>query len=208
MSEISEKELIDLAKCGDPESLAILYEDNVDEVYNFIKNNLEDHNEEDALDLTQEVFLRCFRKIKDFEERSNLRTWLIGIARYVIREHNRKKHPTVQLGRKGGKIKIGLVSIDVPIINENGQEIHFDIAAKNDTPEQAFAKKEEEKIIGEAIDQLPREERAVAILRLGTNKKIGSLSVKETAEYMQKSEDAVNTAFCRAIEKLQKKIPR
>ena len=45
-----------------------------DRVYNLCYRLL--GNEEDALDLSQEVFLTCFRKLDRYEERSNFYTWL------------------------------------------------------------------------------------------------------------------------------------
>jgi RNA polymerase sigma-70 factor (ECF subfamily) len=38
------------------------------------------HNKEDALDFTQDVFLKAFRSLKDFEGRSRFSTWLFKIA--------------------------------------------------------------------------------------------------------------------------------
>lgn len=37
-------------------------------------------NEEDAMDVTQEVFLKAFRSLKNFEGRSSFKTWLYRIA--------------------------------------------------------------------------------------------------------------------------------
>ena len=37
-------------------------------------------NEEDALDVTQEVFLKAYRSIKNFEGRSSFKTWIYRIA--------------------------------------------------------------------------------------------------------------------------------
>ncbi|MDR1126501.1 MAG: sigma-70 family RNA polymerase sigma factor [Treponema sp.] len=38
------------------------------------------HNADDALDFTQEVFIKAFRSLKDFEGRSRFSTWLFKIA--------------------------------------------------------------------------------------------------------------------------------
>ncbi len=40
--------------------------------------------EKDALDATQEVFMIAFRRQHDFEARSKIKTWLIGIAYRVV----------------------------------------------------------------------------------------------------------------------------
>jgi RNA polymerase sigma-70 factor, ECF subfamily len=42
-----------------------------------------------ADDLTQETYLRAFRALPDFEGRSSVRTWLLGIARRACADHVR-----------------------------------------------------------------------------------------------------------------------
>ena len=44
----------------------------------------------DAEDLCQEVFLRCYLGRGRFDSSIQVRPWLIGIARNVLREHVRK----------------------------------------------------------------------------------------------------------------------
>ncbi len=47
-------------------------------------------NTSDAEDLVQEVFLRAYNGLHKFREGTNMRPWLIGIARNVLREHIRR----------------------------------------------------------------------------------------------------------------------
>jgi RNA polymerase sigma-70 factor (ECF subfamily) len=42
-----------------------------------------------ADDLTQETYLRAFRALRDFQGRSTVRTWLLGIARRTCADHLR-----------------------------------------------------------------------------------------------------------------------
>jgi RNA polymerase sigma-70 factor (ECF subfamily) len=44
----------------------------------------------DAEDLTQEVFLRFYQKLDQFDSASPVRPWLLGIARNLLREHVRR----------------------------------------------------------------------------------------------------------------------
>ncbi len=44
----------------------------------------------DVEDLTQEVFLRCYQSRANFDSQVLVRSWLIGIARNLLREHIRK----------------------------------------------------------------------------------------------------------------------
>ena len=56
-------------------------------VYQLSLNLLDDHNE--ALDLSQEVFLRVFRTIHAFRGQSSLRTWIYRIV--VNQARNRQR---------------------------------------------------------------------------------------------------------------------
>ena len=56
-------------------------------VYQLSLNLLNDHNE--ALDLSQEVFLRVFRTIQTFRGQSSLRTWIYRIV--VNQARNRQR---------------------------------------------------------------------------------------------------------------------
>jgi RNA polymerase sigma-70 factor (ECF subfamily) len=42
-------------------------------------------------DVVQEIFIVVHRKLREFEGRSSLRTWLAGIARRVVSDHVRKR---------------------------------------------------------------------------------------------------------------------
>jgi RNA polymerase sigma-70 factor (ECF subfamily) len=73
-----EKELVSLACSGSRRAFEVLvarYQDMVFRLaYRFFAN------EEDAMDVTQEVFLKAFRSLKNFEGRSSFKTWLYRIA--------------------------------------------------------------------------------------------------------------------------------
>lgn len=43
-------------------------------------------------DLTQESFLRAFRRLSTLRARDRFGAWLVGIARQVVREHRRRRH--------------------------------------------------------------------------------------------------------------------
>lgn len=51
-------------------------------------------NEEEALDVTQEVFIKAFQAIDRFDGRSSLRTWLFRIAHNLCIDRSRKQDRT------------------------------------------------------------------------------------------------------------------
>jgi len=49
-------------------------------------------NKEEALDITQEVFLKAFKSYHDFRFNSSLETWLIRITINKVKDHIRKEN--------------------------------------------------------------------------------------------------------------------
>jgi RNA polymerase sigma factor (sigma-70 family) len=67
-----------LARAGDEDAFETLVSRHEAEVYRICRRLLDDS--EDALDATQEVFLRAFRGLARFRGAATFRTWLVGIA--------------------------------------------------------------------------------------------------------------------------------
>lgn len=74
-------------KCGSQRSFEQLLERYQNPIYAFVYRLLDDPSE--APDVTQEVFLKVFRKIRDFREDSSLKTWIYRIA--VHEASNRRR---------------------------------------------------------------------------------------------------------------------
>lgn len=77
------------AKTGDGAALAQIYRRYVDEIFGYAFNQL--GQEQEAEDITSEVFLRLVRALPSFRGESSLRTWLFCICRNVIRDHWRQQ---------------------------------------------------------------------------------------------------------------------
>src|SRR5881398_2603680 len=82
-----EASLIQRCAGRDEDACAELVTEHQRMVYQLSLNLLNDHNE--ALDLSQEVFLRVFRTIQNFRGQSSLRTWIYRIV--VNQARNRQR---------------------------------------------------------------------------------------------------------------------
>src|SRR5690606_21965510 len=60
-------------------------------------------SEDDALEMTQEVWLRVVRGIARLREGARLRAWLFGIARRVAMD--RLRHQCAEIGRAWGRAR-------------------------------------------------------------------------------------------------------
>ncbi len=145
-------------------------------------------NEQDALDITQEVFLRVYRSIGTFKEESSFSTWIYRIANNVCIDHARRasRHHTVSLYQE----------------TEDGER-EIDIVDDAPTPEELQYKKEEHAEIERAIAELSLEHREIVMLR-----DILGLSYDEIAEVLQLNVGTVKSRIARAranlVENLRK----
>jgi RNA polymerase sigma-70 factor, ECF subfamily len=103
----------------------------------------------DAADtLTQECFLRAFRKCSSFRGESSLLTWLVSIAINLARDHNRNRRwafwRTVSRTDRIDAIK----TMDA-----------------RRSPEQMLMNKERVRLIQSAIERLPERQKMVFLLR-------------------------------------------
>jgi len=93
MSE-NHHQLIQQIAGGDKQALAALYRAYERPVYKFIVSRLNDPHE--AADILHEVFMDIWRVAASFEGRSQVRTWIFGIAyRKVIDVHRKRARVVV-----------------------------------------------------------------------------------------------------------------
>ena len=146
-------------------------------VYGVISGIL--RNQNDAADVTQEVFLKAFRGIRGFRQGSSLKTWLYRIAIREALNHKRwfKRHLQKN------------VSIDAePEEGHAAIEIE-DLAA---TPFEQFAAHEIQAAVQGALQEIPEVFRSAVILR-----DLEGLSYEEIAEVLECSVGTVKSRILR-----------
>ncbi len=84
----SDSRLMSRIRTGDRDAFGRLIERYQRSVYGYLRVRLRQPN--DAEDMTQEVFLRCYEARARFDESALIKPWLLGIARNLLREHVRK----------------------------------------------------------------------------------------------------------------------
>jgi RNA polymerase sigma-70 factor (ECF subfamily) len=154
-----ETEMISRCQQGDQEALKKIYDKYHKKVYRIAYGVV--RQREDALDIVQEVFIKLFRSIKNFQGRSHFYTYLYRMVMNTSIDHARKS------GKKFAS------SLD-----EEGSFEPSDGAEKG--PERVFLQKELEERVKRAMDKLPAEQKAALIFR-----DIEGLSYQEMAEAMR-----------------------
>jgi RNA polymerase sigma-70 factor, ECF subfamily len=178
-----EAALVQRCAARDEDACAELVREHQRMVYQLSLNLLGDHNE--ALDLSQEVFLRVFRTIHGFRGQSALRTWIYRIV--VNQARNRQRW-----WRR--RYKSQQVSLDDHLRD------HGDFAERNDngSPDRLLGQKELAERIRVALESLPFEQRTALVLR-----EIDGLSYEEIGYSLGVAVGTVKSRLARAREALR-----
>jgi len=139
---------------------------------------------EEALDLSQEVFLRVFRTIYRFRGQSSLRTWIYRIA--VNQARNRHRF----WRRRGRADQVSL---------EQHIAAHGEFPCGRDlTPDRLLAQKELAASLQRALDALPFDQRSAIVLR-----EFDGLSYEEIAFSLGVAIGTVKSRLTRARQTLR-----
>ena len=187
-TEVGGREAALIQRCAarDEDACAELVSEHQRMVYQLSLNLLGDHNE--ALDLSQEVFLRVFRTIDNFRGQSALRTWIYRIVVNQARNRQRwwrRRHRSQQ------------VSLDEHIRD------HGDVPAKRTSgdPDTLLNRKELAEQIRAALDDLPFDQRTAVVLR-----EIDGLSYEEIGYSLGIAVGTVKSRLARAREALRARL--
>lgn len=186
MTDRKEGELLRKAKAGDMAAFEELILRHEKIVYNLALRMMK--HEEDARDISQEVFLKAYRSLPHFDERSAFSTWLYRITHNTCIDEIRR--------RKGKQS----YSLEEEMEGEDGS-MQRQIADTGDTPEGSILRAEQKKEILAALDMLSAEHRAVIILR-----DVKGFSYEEIAEIAGVSLGTVKSRISRARNQLKKEI--
>jgi len=158
--EADETELIQRARNGDSQAFGALVERYQRRVVGVAQAVV--HNQDDAIELAQETFIRAYENLAKFESRSSFSTWLYRIAANLAIDFRRRegRHPVLR-----------------------GEDAEAEIQRLPSPRGDAFretARAELSGRINEALKELTPEHRAVILLR-----EVEGLSYDEISEVLQ-----------------------
>jgi RNA polymerase sigma-70 factor, ECF subfamily len=185
MTETRDTISLEALKAGDRNEFARLVETFTNPIYRLALNML--GREQDAEDVLQETFIKVFKNVRDFEERSNLSTWIYRIA----------VNEALMILRKD---KHKAASLDEPDPADEVDEPR-ELVDWCCQPEKTFMSEEVQHQLQKAIKLLPEKLRVVFVLR-----DMEDLSIRETAQALSISEMSVKTRLLRARLKLRETL--
>jgi RNA polymerase sigma-70 factor (ECF subfamily) len=185
--KLKDTDLVRRAKRGDRRAYGELVKRYQQKIYRLARRMTE--TDEDAEDVLQEAFVKSYRSLGGFREKSQFSTWLYRI--------------TVNLAlMKLRKRKLDSVSLDVPVATDEGQ-VPRDFENGGPSPLDRLVDKESRQALDSAIADLPASYRAVFVLR-----HVEGLSTLETARILRVSVAAVKSKLHRARAMLRMKLAR
>jgi len=143
----------------------------------------------DAEDVLQETFIKAFRALPDFEGRSSISTWLFRIATNEALMVVRKRKPE-------------FVLVDEPEATDEDENTgQVQLTDWCCMPEAELLSDESRIYLEQAVQNLTPALRVVFVLR-----DIEGLSIKETADALDVSEQVVKTRLLRARLRLREEL--
>lgn len=140
-------------------------------------------NQQDAMDITQEVFLRVFRFIKNFNAQSSFSTWIYRITVNVCKDILAKKRRIQELPLDGE--------------SEDG-EYTIDIEDFSYSPEAVMQSHQLRDSIASAIAKLPEKYRNIIIMR-----ELNDMSYEDIGRVLDIEQGTVKSRISRGREKLR-----
>lgn len=179
---MNDKEIVRRAKSGDERAFEQLVLEYENKVYNLAYRYT--NNEFDARDISQEVFLRVYRFLGQFNEDSQFSTWLFRVASNVCKDTLRKKYAKNEMSFSA--------------VSEDDEEYSFDVPDLKYNPENELEKSEMRREISEGLQNISAEHREILIMR-----DVIGLPYENIAQVLELEEGTVKSRISRAREKMR-----
>lgn len=176
LADLDEQALVNACLGGRAGGFDLIVERHRRSVYHLCYRFVSNH--EDASDLTQDVFLRAYRGLRNFRGQSTLATWLYRI---------------------GVNVCLNRVSAKKPQSEPIDERQHIDLHAESASDR--MLRGERAVRVRAAIALLPRKQRATLILRI-----YHEMSHQEIADALGSSVGAVKANFFHALGNLKKRL--
>ncbi len=172
----SDEELVHAAQQGRQEAFNVLFERYLPLVHNRVRYVVP---EQDAEDVTQEVFIAAIRSLRNFRGESLFSTWLRTLTNRQVADYYRRRKPTIGFANAyPGR--------------EDFEEVTALVAENSDYS------LEERVALRQALLNLPSNYQEIILLRF-----VEGLQFNEIAQLQNQSLEATKSTFRRAISALQ-----
>lgn len=173
MDQPSDAECVANSQQGDPSAFATLVRRYQDRVYRFLLHMV--GGREEALELTQEAFIKAWQALPQWQPEAQFRTWLFRIASNTAMDSLRRRRV------------VQFVALDED----------YDVPGEGADPEAQLQSKQRLQALDAALRRLPQEQREIVLLR-----EMEDMSYSEIGAALRISEGTVKSRLARAREAL------
>ena len=184
-AESTDKELVKRVQKGDKGAFDLLVLKYEHKIVNLVMRYVRDP--EQALDITQEAFIKAYRALPRFRGDSAFYTWL-----YRIAVNTAKNYLAAQRRRP--------MDIELDMQDPDQYGLHAKLK-ETDTPEGVILSRELQETLERAIESLPDDLRTAIILR-----ELDGMSYEEIAQTMDCPVGTVRSRIFRARDAIGKKV--
>jgi len=178
MTSEEELQIINAVLNGDTNAFEKLVLANQKNMYNLALKMT--GNQDDALDISQEAFLKAYRQLDGFRGESRFSVWLYRLTYNLCIDFLRKKPRSM-----------GVISLTYQ--DDSGDIQDIEIPDIRNLPEEGALREETRKAIASGIDELSQRHREILVMR-----EITGMSYSEIAETLNLSEGTVKSRLARA----------
>jgi RNA polymerase sigma-70 factor (ECF subfamily) len=181
MTAAEERAIVDRVRNGEAEAFEALVLENQKKVYNLALKMT--GNENDALDISQEAFIKAYTGLHGFRAESRFSVWMYRMTYNISIDFLRKKQ------------RVPVSSLTY--IDDEGDNTDLEIPDLRYEPALETEKKELREAVARGIDELPNHHREIIVMREMTG-----MSYEEIAATLGISEGTVKSRLSRARQSL------
>ena len=184
---VDDRDLVESARKGDRDAFRTLFERYHRRAYALAFGVL--RNQDDALDVVQDAFIKAHKYLDKFEGNSSFYTWLYRIVMNLAIDHLRKH-------RRGKPVELDEQHLEESVA---GDELLPKMLGGN--PGRALMDKEIRARIDQALGELSENHRSVLVMR-----ELEGLSYEEMAQAMGCSKGTIMSRLFHARKNMQKRL--
>jgi RNA polymerase sigma-70 factor, ECF subfamily len=183
-SDSEDIQIIDKVLSGDVDAFSGIIEKYKDKTMNYVYSQVKDYDE--ALDITQEIFIMTIEALRSFRRESKFSTWFYSIMVNYCKNYRKKNS------------RYNLVSINS---SRGDDEYDLQLPDERENPEQEVILNDSLRIVREEIGMLPDDYREILVLR-----DIEGLSYNEISDILGISLSNVKVRIHRGREFLKNRL--
>lgn len=182
---MEESSFIHKLRSRDRSAFNQLVEEYKDQIMSVCYGFLKDEN--DAEDLTQEVFVEVYRTISKFKEESTLYTWMYRIAVSKSLDELKKRRSLKRAAFFEKRVRSEAANLEMSMKE-----------SPDASPEEALLQKQQQQFIHDCLEELPETQRIAFTLSQSDG-----VSYKEIAEIMDRSLSSIESLVHRSKKNLR-----